>query len=164
MTSLEDEITALLRLCETLWDKQDYAGLRALWDEGEAEPWYVAEEIDTPMVGWEAMQTYWNNNIKFQECIRVRYSNIRIKPLGPDLALALFDLRFDLQAVGPRKPMGGDNRVTAIFRRRPDGWRYCHYMEAPLSPITYIRKLYELNIAPEFPAFLESHRAAKSTI
>ena len=162
MTTITDEINAVLRLSEILWDTQDYVALRALWDESEAEPWYVAEEIDTPMVGWEAMQAYWDNNTKFQECIRVRYSNIRVKPIGPDLALAMFDLRFDLQPVGPRKPMGGDNRVTAVFRRRPDGWRYVHYMEAPLSPITYIRKLYEMNIAPEFPGFVEARRAAKS--
>ena len=141
--ALSDEITAIFKGCEALWGRQDYAALRALWDPAEAEPWYVAEEVDHPMIGWAAIDGYFAKNPSVLKAIAVRYSDIKVKRLAPDLALALFTLRWDARMAPGAPAIGGDNRATAIFRKTAQGWRFCHYVEAPIAPIVYMRKLYE---------------------
>ena len=41
---LTAEIDAVLNEYEALWDAQDTAGLVALWDQDDPEPFYLAEE------------------------------------------------------------------------------------------------------------------------
>ena len=38
------------------------------------------------------------------------------------------------------RPIGGDTRVAAIFRRRDRAWRFIQHVEAPLAPIVYFRR------------------------
>ena len=54
--------------------------------------------------------------------------------------------------VGQDKPVGGDLRVTAVFRKTPAGWRLFHYVEAPLAPIIYVRRLYQGQVDADFLA------------
>ena len=51
------------------------------------------------------------------------------------------------------KPFGSDNRVSAIFRRKPDGWKYVVYAEAFQAPTVYLQKLIEKDVSPEYEAF-----------
>ena len=53
-------------------------------------------------------------------------------------------------AEGYEKPVGADNRAVALFRKLPEGWRICRYVEAPLAPILYMRKLYENSVEADF--------------
>lgn len=135
----------IMRLGEA-WDRQDYARMRReFWDPEEAEPWYVPEEVAEPLIGWQAIEQYWATNRRIMRCVRVRYSDIRVKPVAghADQAVALFALRWDAELKDWPAPLGGFNRVTANLRLTGDGWRLTHYIEAPMAPITYIRTLVE---------------------
>ena len=74
-----------------------------------------------------------------------------MQPLAPDLAAAVWDLHFEAKYRGS-PPMGEDIRVTAIFRKKPEGWRYVHYAEAPMTGTMYLRKLMQKDVKPEFDA------------
>jgi hypothetical protein len=52
------EIEALLHQTEAIWDSQDTAALRDLWDTDDAEPFYLAGEQDDWFVGWDAINAY----------------------------------------------------------------------------------------------------------
>lgn len=149
MSDVSAEIDALLVQAKEYWHVQNYAGLKSLWDPDEKEPWYQPEETEELLVGWPAIEGYWANNLKVMSKITVSYGKARAKLIAPDLAVAVFDLRWDAALIG-RAPLGGDNRTTAIFRKKKDGWRFCHYVEAPLAPIMYMRKLYEKDVAASF--------------
>jgi hypothetical protein len=149
MSDVGAEIDALLDQAKRYWDVQDYAGLKSLWDMDEKDPYYQPEEVEELLVGWPAIEAYWATNTKIMDKITVSYGKAKAKLIAPDLAVAMFDLRWDAALKG-RAPLGGDNRSTAIFRRKPEGWRFCHYIEAPLAPILYIRKLYEKDVEPAF--------------
>lgn len=149
MSDVAAEIDAVLAEAKRYWDVQDYAGLKTLWDLDEKDPYYQPEETEELLIGWPAIEAYWANNLKIMEKISVLYGKARAKLITPDLAVAMFDLRWDA-ALKNREALGGDNRATALFRKKPEGWRFCHYVEAPLAPIMYIRKLYEKDIHPAF--------------
>ena len=71
--------------------------------------------------------------------------------IASDLAFAIWDLHFEMKIKG-RRPLGEDIRVTGIFRKKPEGWRYIHYAEAPMASMVYIQKLFEKDVQPEFKA------------
>ena len=60
------------------------------------------------------------------------------------------------------KATGGDARVWAVFRKKPDGWRFIAYAEGPMSPGLCIHKLYEMNVSPGFEAFNRAAMHAKT--
>ena len=157
MTDIVAEIEAILRKTEETWDRQDYSALKELWDTDDDQPFYGPEEWeDGLVVGWPALERYWNPvpGKKILVGIRNRYSNVRAKLLANDLAVAVYDLRYDMQVVG-QKPLGGFDRIMAVFRKKSDGWKYVAYMEAPLNPMTMVRRLYQESVPDDFQDYLK---------
>ena len=88
---------------------------------------------------------------------RWQFSNLHVKALAPDLALALFDHFYELElAIGPpTPPTAGFDRCLAIFRRKPDGWKHILYAQCPLGPDTYLKTLRQKIVEPDFREFRE---------
>jgi hypothetical protein len=150
------EIEALLRTTEEIWDSQDTARLRDLWDTDDPDPYYLAGEQENWFAGWEAINAYLApppGTPKVTEAIRVRFYDVRVRLLGPDLAFAAYWMRTDMKLIFAPKPFGSDNRVSSVFRRKPEGWRYVCYTEAFQAPTIYMQKLAEKDISPEYPQF-----------
>jgi hypothetical protein len=137
-----------LRALEACWRAMDFAGIRALWDDS-GPPLYLAEESAEPALSWEALEKYWSLTGTIATRAQVRIDNIRCHALSPDLISAFYNMHWDV-AMKVGAPLGGDNRVCTTFRRRPDGWRIVQYIEAPLAPVMYMKKLYERNVTPGF--------------
>lgn len=145
---LDAEIGELLARYAAAYNRQDYAALLDLWDRDDPDVFYIAEEIDPPMHGWKLIEAYFNRP-GVLDGIRCRYSEVVASRLAADLAIATYKLHFDLK-VRNMKAMSGFDRVVAVFRRRPDGWKMARYAEAPQAPMTMIRKFCEM--AGEIPA------------
>jgi hypothetical protein len=152
------EIDAVLKRTEQIWNSQQFHRLKEVWDADDPEPWYVPEEIDTPFTSWPEIERYWNPGRKVLEAFRWQFSNLRVKSLSPDLALALFDHFYEIKlAVGPPAPAtAGFDRCLALFRLKPEGWRHILYAQCPLGPDTYVRALRERIVSPDFDAFTDS--------
>jgi len=155
--SITAEITALLRATEALWDSQDTKQLRELWDRDDSEPFYLAGEQDDWLVGWDALNAYLapEKGPKITQAIRVRFYNIRARLLAPDLAFAAYWMRTDMKLIFQPKPFASDNRVSAVFRRKPEGWRYLAYTEAFQAPNMYINHLMEKDVAEDYQTFFD---------
>lgn len=174
---LTAEIDAALNEYEELWDKQDPAGLMALWDQADAEPFYLAEEQDEWRIGWEQLKDYWApSGPANSRSIRMRFDGVQARLLAEDLAFAKFWIRFDTDMKFLPAPIGTDARASAIFRKTDKGWRLITWAESPMSPILYVQKLYkqhreegeespmpyiqtlyERHAREDFPAFMEDH-------
>jgi len=156
MSAITEEITALLRDTEKVWDSQDTTRMRELWDTDDDEPYYLAGEQEDWFVGWDAFNAYLSpppGAPQITEAIRVRFYNIRARLLAPDLAFAAYWMRTDMKLVFQPKPFGSDNRVSSIFRRKPSGWKYVCYTEAFQAPSMYFQKLFEKDVSPEYQDF-----------
>jgi hypothetical protein len=152
------EITALLRETEAIWDSQDTARLRDLWDTEDPDPYYLAGEQENWFAGWDAINGYLAppaGSPKVTEAIRVRFYDIRARLLAPDLAFAAYWMRTDMKLIFAPNPFGSDNRVSSVFRRKPEGWRYVCYTEAFQAPTIYMQKLAEKDISPEYREFYD---------
>ncbi|MGI9309211.1 MAG: nuclear transport factor 2 family protein [Gammaproteobacteria bacterium] len=155
MSELDQEIAAVFKQAEDIWNTQDYAQLEQLWDTDDEEPFYLAEEQEDWVFGWEALRKYWvpKPGKRYVEAILMRYYNVHARLISPELALSSCWVRHDMKLKGPMKAWGGDARVSSVFRKKPEGWRFISYTEAHMSPLNYVRKLYEMNVSPEFEAF-----------
>jgi hypothetical protein len=155
------EIEALLRETEAAWDSQDTTRWRDLWDTDDPEAYYLAGEQENWFIGWDAINAYLvppAGSKPITQDIRVRFYDIHVRLLAPDLAFAAYWMRTDMKLTFAPKPFGSDNRVSAVFRRKPEGWRYVCYTEAFQTPTIYLQKLFEKDISPEYPAFREARK------
>jgi hypothetical protein len=147
-------IDDVLKQTREIWNSQDFGRLKEVWDGDDPEPWYVPEEIETPFFSWPQIEKYWNPGRKVLKGFRWDYSNLRVKQLAPDLALALFDHFYEIELIfGPQDPTAGFDRVLTLFRKTPDGWRHILYAQCPLGPESYVRALRKTIVRPDFESF-----------
>jgi hypothetical protein len=156
------EIDGVLKQTEEIWNSQHFFRLKDVWDAEDPEPWYVPEEVETPFRSWPEIERYWGPPRRVLRAFRWKFSNLHVKSLAPDLALALFDHFYEIEvAVGPPSPpTAGFDRCLALFRRKPDGWKHILYAQCPLGPDTYSKALRQRIVQPDFKAFSDQADAA----
>ena len=162
----QDEIAAVKALIhETAerWNSQDYRTVLELWDTDEETPFYLAEEQDGWFIGWEPLKDYLAPALPSPAVMALREEmrDISVKFIADDLAIAAWYMHFEMQIRG-RAPIGEDVRVSAVVRKKPEGWRYIHWAESPITALVYIEKLFQRDVDHEkFTPLLERSRAVK---
>jgi ketosteroid isomerase-like protein len=148
---LSKDLQAWLDAYAEVYNRQDYPALLKLWDHDDPDVIYMAEEIDPPMHGWPKLNAYFNPRpgVQVLDGIRNRYSEVRARYLAPDLALATYKLEFDIK-VKNMKPMSSWDRVMAVFRRKDGQWKMVAYGEAPMAPLTMVRRMLERAVPEDF--------------
>ncbi|MFZ4070416.1 MAG: nuclear transport factor 2 family protein [Caulobacterales bacterium] len=141
------EIVAVLDAYRGAWNGHQFDRLAQDWDTADPMPVYLAEEAPATATDWPAVRAYWKDTDRAIERIQVQYANIGAKPVGPDQVMVVKDMRWDALWDGGR--LTGDNRVVASLRRTKDGWKFFSWVEAPLAPIVYMRRLYQNSAPPE---------------
>lgn len=139
VTALNREIAAFLDRYAEAYNRQDYAALLGMWDTDDAAAFYMAEEVDPPLHGWKRINAYFARP-GVLDGIRNEYSRVEAHYLAPDVAIATYFLRFDIQ-VKNMQPLSSFDRVVAVFRRKDGEWKMAAYAEAPQAPLTMVRKL-----------------------
>lgn len=137
---LTGEISAFLVDYADAYNNQNYRGLKSMWfDDGN--PIYMAEEVPFPMYGKARFDNYLNPvpGKKILEGIDNRYSEVRAKHLTPDIAVATYRIDYDMKLVG-MSALGGWDRVIAVFRKAEGDWKLTAYAEAPMGPMSMVRK------------------------
>ena len=164
----QDEIEAVKALVhETAerWNSQDYRTVLELWDPDEEVPFYLAEEQDDWFIGWEPLKAYLSPPLPSPavEGLREEMRDISVKLIADDLAIAAWNMHFEMKVRG-RPPIGEEVRVSAVMRKKPDGWRYIHWAESPMTALVYIEKLFQRDVDHEkFTPLIERSRKVKET-
>ena len=149
--SFEQSVLLVLENVAEDWNNGNYDGLKDHWDVSDPHPYYLAEESTVIMTNWSDVEGYWKASQEWIEWIVVDYSNFAVKRVDEQNAMVAFDLRFDLKLKDRKNPIGGDNRAVVSFRHVDGTWKIHSWVEAPLSAITYVRRLYELNVREDLP-------------
>ncbi|MDJ0927380.1 MAG: nuclear transport factor 2 family protein [Gammaproteobacteria bacterium] len=160
--ALSAELQDWLNGYAEVYNRQDYDALLRMWDQDFVGAIYTAEEVDPPLHGWDRINRYFNPIPGFSvlDGIRNEYSDVRASYLAPDLAVATYRLRFDIK-VKRQEPMSSWDRILAVFRKKDDGWKLVAYAEAPMAPLTMVRKMLENAVPEDFDAYIESQRPAE---
>lgn len=146
------------------WNSQDYSKVLELWDPDQEVPFYLAEEQDDWFIGWEPLRAYLDppRPSPAVEGLREEMYDISVKLIADDLAIAAWRMHFELKMIG-RKPIGEDVRVSAVLRKKPEGWRYVYWAESPMATLIYIEKLFQRDVDHEkFAPMLERKRAVRA--
>ncbi len=149
-SNLEQAIAAVLRQLQQNWNRMDLKAMAGIWDTSDLQPFYLPEEVDQPLRDWDAIHAYWDKTMQMIPRLKMRIWDLEAVLVSEDLAWVSYQFHWDAIAKGYDKPVGADNRAVALFRRLPEGWRICRYVEAPLAPILYMRKLYENSVDEDF--------------
>jgi len=158
-------VVATLMEAEKRWNSQDFATLLELWDDKDSFPTYLAEEQSQWFVGWPRLNGYLNppKANPAIEVIREEYSDIQVKQIAPDLAIAIWYMHFEMKVIAS-KPIGEDIRVSAVLRKKDDDWKFIHWAESPKTTLVYVEDLFEKDVAPGWDAFYEKALADKKAV
>lgn len=144
------DVEALIHATAEAWNSQDFSRVLELWDQRETTPFYLAEEQDDWFIGWDRLRAYLApaRPSPAVQGIREEMRDIHVKFIAPDLAIAAWWMHFEMKIIG-RKPIGEEIRVSAVLRRKPEGWRYIHWAESPMTGTMYTQKLMERDVDQE---------------
>lgn len=148
-TPLHDELSAFLDAYFEAWNRYDVPAMRALWDEDEKDVLYLAEESE-PRHGWDRILAYWGVDRSQSERLLAWHDLTAIRA-GNDVAIAFYHANWSTYIPGNRlypKPFGGPVRISMVLRRKPEGWRAFHYVEAPLASLVQLREAHEAAVDP----------------
>lgn len=149
--SVHAEVEAVIRQMSAMYTDINGPQPLELFDRNETAPMYLAEEAPDWIIGWDKLEWYFNTPERnaVVEAMDMNPSNVRVRSLTPDLALATWDIFAEMKfRRGP--PMGERLRANAILRLTEQGWRFIYYAEAPKSTLAYVRDMYESMATPEF--------------
>ena len=147
------------------WNSQDYATVLGLWDPNEPYPTYLAEEQAQWFVGWDRLNEYLDppRPNPIMEAIREEMDQIQVKQIGPDLAIAIWEMRFHMKRF-MSNAIGEDVRVSAVLRNTDEGWRYIHWAESPKTAMVYIEDLYENDVDDDWEEFYEEAKERRKEV
>ena len=162
---IEAAVIEVIHETAARWNSQDFASLLELWDPDEAYPTYLAEEQAQWFIGWERLRGYLDppRPNPVVEAIREEMYNIKVKQIAPNLAIAVWEMHFEMKTIGSH-PIGEEVRVSAVFRDTSEGWRYIHWAESPKTAMVYIEDLYEKEVAPGWDEFFEGAKQRKKEV
>ncbi len=157
--SLSAEIQEFLDIYAKVYNEQDYDTLLGMWDQDYPHPIYMAEEVNPPMHGWQRLRAYFNPKPGFTvlDGIRNTYTDVRANYLTPDLAIATYTLHFDIK-VKRQKALSSWDRIMAVFRKKDGQWKLTAYAEAPMSPLTMVRKMLQGQVPEDFPDYIKTQK------
>jgi hypothetical protein len=162
---VEAGVIATLLETQDRWNSQDFATILELWDEDQEFPTYIAEEQAQWFVGWDRLREYLDppRPNPAIEALRLYYYDIQVKQIAPDLAIAIWYMHFEMKVIAS-KPIGEDIRVSAVLRKKDDGWKFIHWAESPKTTMVYVEDLFEKDVAPGWDAFYEQAQADKKAV
>ncbi len=145
----DSAIRAVIDAWAAAFDAGRHDELAAFWAP-DVDPIYVAEE-QQPLIGREALHAYWQALGGARVLSRI--SGFTTRALAPGVALAFYHLHWSLAFSEPGYwdgPIGGHVRVSVVLKDTPEGWKICHYTEAPLAAALQMKQWLEANVHPDF--------------
>jgi hypothetical protein len=134
------------------WSNSRWERIQDFWDPDEEAPYYLGEERKRWLIGREGFQSYFTPPGQVRSLmggvIMVPY-RLRVRLVSDDIAIAIWENRLDMDIRG-RPPINDNFRANAVFRKKPEGWMFIHYAEAPLAPLPYLEHLYRKSVTPGY--------------
>ena len=163
--AVEAAVTEVVYDTARRWNSQDFATLLELWDPNEEFPTYLAEEQAQWFVGWPRLREYLDppKANPAVEAVRETMRDIQVKQIGPGLAIAIWEMKFEMKMIGSNA-IGEDVRVSAVLRETDEGWKYIHWAESPQTAMVYIENLYEKDSSDDWDEFYEQAKKDKKEV
>jgi hypothetical protein len=176
------DIETLVQDFASRWRGKTWTTITELWDKNEEAPYLLLAHQPDWLVGWEELNNYFSIDQKtpikqipdeaaagiqqiesrhyeyraekdLQEML-YKADRIRVRLIDENLAVAVWYVDFQYKPFF-MQAKGEHFKANAMFRKTPDGWKFIHYGEAPMSAIMYMERLYRSQVSQEFLDLLE---------
>ena len=140
------DVTPIQHMAESFWQAwsdRDSAQLVSLWDMSDGGCSYLPAESPERLMGPAAVSNWFAATTTEFATIRMRPKAVHPRRLNADLGALFAEIDWLLCRNEAATPIGGSIRISAVVRGTDDGWRLCHYAEAPLAPIVELRRFYQ---------------------
>jgi ketosteroid isomerase-like protein len=125
-------VEAALRAHDRAFSALDFDAVAAMWDDADDRAAYVAEEYATPQVGWTELNKHWARLGARLQRAELATDPASVRLIADDLALVIALQGWRYVTVDSEAERTGRSWCTILLRRRADGWRLFHSMEAPI--------------------------------
>ncbi len=125
------------------WSDRNAENLVGLWDMGDDGCSYLPAESPTRLVGPAAVESWFSGTTAAFATICMRPTAVYPRRLNPDLGGLFAEIDWLMCRDNTAMAIGGSIRISAVMRLTDEGWRICHYAEAPLAPIVELRRFYQ---------------------
>ncbi len=150
MTDMTDVVEQILTDYMGRWNDFDADGMISFWDAEDDGIIYVAEEIDT-VHGWQALEGYFRaNDPEFSDHV-ITVRDVTARSIAPDVIQAFWNMNWSIYFLTEKlypKTIGGEVRVTALLRKKADGWKFFHWIEGPLAAMFQLQRAHENKVDP----------------
>lgn len=126
----EQEIRTLLADDDRYWRLLDMRSLYRLWDPDEQDPVYIGGEYSAPVIGRGELGRHWGRLGGRITVAQTNSSLVHCMLLAPDLALIVYLSEWAFETANSDLRNSGQDWVTAVLRRRAEGWRFIHQAES----------------------------------
>lgn len=126
----EQEIRTLLADDDRYWRLLDMRSLYRLWDPDEQDPVYIGGEYPAPVIGRGELGRHWGRLGGRITVAQTNSSLVHCMLLAPDLALIVYLSEWAFETADSDLRNSGQDWVTAVLRRRAEGWRFIHQAES----------------------------------
>ena len=151
-----DDIEKIILKWAYNWNNTKWMKIQDLWDPDEEAPYYLGEEREEWLIGRAGLESYFNPPRIVRSLMggvnMVPY-RLRVRLVADDIAIVTWENKLDMDIRG-RPPIGDNFRANAVFRKKPEGWMFIHYAEAPLAPLPYLEHLYRRSVTPGYEDFV----------
>jgi len=139
------------------WNNSSWGLIQDHWDPDEEAPYYLGEEREHWLIGREGVNSYFNPPRIVRSLMggvnMVPY-RLRVRLVSDDIAIVIWENKLDMDLRG-RPPISDNFRANAVLRKKPEGWMFIHYAEAPLAPLAYVEHLYRKSVTPGYEDFVK---------
>ncbi len=150
--AVAQEIETIILRWQDNWNNSNWKLILNDWDPDDEAPSYLGEERPRWLIGREGLESYFNPprivRMLMGKVIMQPY-RLRVRLVSDDIAIVIWENKLEMNI--RNRPAISDNfRANAVMRRKPDGWKFIHYAEAPLAPLAYVEHLYRKAVRPDF--------------
>lgn len=145
-SALEDAVQAWV----TAWCDRNPEDIMALWDSEDEDARYLPGEREQALTDAASVKDYVVSLCGLFHTIRHRPGQLIAKQVSEDVGLVFYVL--DWAVADARGPIGGQCRVTAVWRKCEGQWKLTEYAEAPVAPLVELKEFYQHVAAEGLPA------------
>jgi hypothetical protein len=126
------EIDELLAAHDSCWSRLELRDVGGFWDATHPAPVYIGEEYAAPVIGWPELNKHWARLAARLRSAWMRSSIVALELPIPEIAVAVLLSEWRFAGIESEVEHDGECWVTALLRLTANGWRFFHYMEAPI--------------------------------
>jgi hypothetical protein len=157
---LTTAIQSVLDRMEEIY-REDPNGSRQLFDElwlQDENIVYLSEQFEKAFYGYGPVAAYWKPSWNTLYGYREKYSDLQVTRISDEVALATFEIRYDMHAV-TRTPLGGWSRLSLVLRNTDAGWKIQQFYETPMSLLSQGRMIHEQALDPNFADYARAQNS-----